>query len=244
MHLDQLLDRLPRRRKLATHELVAEVLREAITGGHLRANQPLPQDEIAAQLRVSHIPVREALRQLQSEGLVTYQPNRGAQVSALTPEEIREIYEIRAILETDAVRRATSRLSQATLDQAERILDAAEAATDGAAWGSHDVDFHQLIYDLDGRPRLHELIEGLLRRVDRYWLSYGLMLKHRRQFETEHRELLAAITARNASRAVSLLAEHLEGASERLIAELGDDPGLAVSKRTTTLDDRTVTADD
>jgi DNA-binding GntR family transcriptional regulator len=70
------------------------------------------------------------------------------------------------------------------------------------------------------------------------------MLKHRRQFEAEHRQLLAAITARNASRAVSLLTEHLEGASDRLIAELGDDPGLAVSKRTTTLDDRTVTADD
>jgi DNA-binding GntR family transcriptional regulator len=106
------------------------------------------------------------------------------------------------------------------------------------------VDFHQLIYDLDGRPRLHELIEGLLRRVDRYWLSYGLMLKHRRQFEAEHRELLAAITGRNAPRAATLLAEHLEGASERLIAELGEDPGLTVSKRGTTLDDRTVPADD
>ena len=220
MHLDLLLDRVPRRRKLATHELVAEVLREAITGGHLRANQPLPQDEIAAQLQVSHIPVREALRQLQSEGLVTYQPNRGATVSALTPEEIREIYEIRAILETAAVRRAASRLSEATLAQAARILDAAEAATDGASWGSYDVDFHQLIYDLEGRPRLHELIGGLLRRVDRYWLMHGLMLRHRRQFEAEHRALLAAIAAGDAERAAELLEEHLAGASGHLIAEL------------------------
>jgi len=244
MHLDQLLDRIPRRRKLATHELVAEVLREAITGGHLRANQPLPQDEIAAQLRVSHIPVREALRQLQSEGLVTYQPNRGAQVSALTSEEIREIYEIRAILETAAVRQATPRLSPATLEQAGRILDAAEAATDGAAWGSHDVDFHQLIYDLDGRPRLHELIAGLLRRVDRYWLTHGLMLKHRRQFEVEHRKLLAAITTRDASRAVQVLTEHLEGASKHLIAELGDNPEAVRSYRGGEVEDRTVAAED
>jgi DNA-binding GntR family transcriptional regulator len=220
VHLDQLLDRLPRRRKLATHELVAEVLREAITGGYLRANQPLPQDEIAAQLRVSHIPVREALRQLQSEGLVTYQANRGATVSALTPEEIREIYDIRAILETAAVRRATPRLTDATLAQAARTLDAAELAADGASWGSHDVDYHQLIYDLEGRPRLHELIAGLLRRVDRYWLTHGLMLKHRREFEQEHRALLAAISARDADRAAALLGEHLVGASEYLIAEL------------------------
>jgi len=229
MQLDQLLDRLPRRRKLASHELVAEVLREAITGGHLRANQPLPQDEIAAQLRVSHIPVREALRQLQSEGLVTYQPNRGAQVSALTPEEIREIYEIRAILETAAVRRATPRLSPATLEQAERILDAAEAATDGAAWGSHDVDFHQLIYDLGDRPRLQELIAGLLRRVDRYWLMHGLMLAHRSQFEGEHRSLLAAIAARDADRAAALLHRHLAGASEHLVAELAESQAAMAS---------------
>lgn len=222
MQLDQILDRLPRRRKLATHELVAEVLREAITGGHLKANAPLLQEEIAAQLRVSHIPVREALRQLQSEGLVTYQPNRGATVSALNAEEIREIYEIRAILETAAIRRATARLSGATLAQAARILDAAEAATDGATWGSLDVDFHQLIYDLRDRPRLHELIAGLLRRVDRYWLTHGLMLTHRREFEQEHRALLAAIEARDAERAATLLEEHLAGASEHLIAALGE----------------------
>jgi DNA-binding GntR family transcriptional regulator len=96
--LDRVLANLPRRRRQASHELVADVLREAITTGHLLANQPLPQDEIASQLRVSHIPVREALRQLQSEGLVTYQANRGATVTALTPAEIREIYEIRVIL--------------------------------------------------------------------------------------------------------------------------------------------------
>ncbi len=230
MQLDQLLDRLPRRRKLATHELVAEVLREAITGGHLRANQPLPQDEIAAQLRVSHIPVREALRQLQSEGLVTYQPNRGAQVSALTAEEISEIYDIRAILETAAVRRATPRLSLATLQQAERILDAAEAATDGAAWGSHDVDFHQLIYDLDGRPRLQELISGLLRRVDRYWLTHGLMLTHRDEFEREHRSLLEALRRRDGDAAAQLLEQHLTGAAELLVAELQRE-GLAGAAR-------------
>lgn len=220
MHLELFLDRLPRRRKLATHELVAEVLREAITGGHLKANQPLPQDEIAAQLKVSHIPVREALRQLQSEGLVTYQPNRGAAVSSLTGEEIREIYDIRVILETAAIRAATPRLTEAELEQAGLILQAAERAEDGAAWGSHDVDFHQLVYHLESRPRLKELISGLLRRVDRYWLIHGLMLTHRLAFEHEHRELLSALHARDPQRAALVLERHLTGASEMLIAEL------------------------
>jgi DNA-binding GntR family transcriptional regulator len=220
VQLDRILQRLPASRRLSTHELVAEVLREAITSGHLKANDPLPQQEIAAQLEVSHIPVREALRQLQSEGLVTYQPNHGATVTAHTPDEIREIYEIRAILETAAVRRAAARLSDADLAQAEELLKLTERARDDAAWGSHDLDFHRLIYDLDSRPRLRELIDGLLRRVDRYWRVHGLMLKHRREFEAEHRKLLAALRARDGERAAKVLERHLTGAAELLVAAL------------------------
>ncbi len=206
--------------KQAAHELVAAVLREAITSGQLRGHEPLLQDEIAAQLNVSHIPVREALRQLQSEGLVTYQANRGATVTSLAPEEIREIYEIRATLETAAIRRATKVLTAQALADAARILDRAEAANDGADWGSLDVDFHQVIYALDGRPRLREMIDGLLRRVDRYWLSHGLMLQHRAAFDREHRALLATIERRDADAAAALLEQHLAGAAALLISEL------------------------
>lgn len=218
VELDQVQRRLPRRRKVATHEMVAEVLREAIASGHLKASQPLPQDEIAAQLQVSHIPVREALRQLQSEGLVTYQANRGATVSALRPDEIREIYDIRIILEGAAIRRAATSLTPDQLDQAERMLDLAEADQDGAAWGAHDVEFHQLIYNLDQRPHLRELIDGLLRRVDRYWLIQGLMLQHRAAFDREHRALLAALRAQDADRAATILESHLAGAARLLSA--------------------------
>ena len=220
MELARVLRRVDRPRKQATHELVASVLREAITSGQLKANEPLPQDEIAAQLSVSHIPVREALRQLESEGLVTYQPNRGATVSSLTPEEIREIYDIRRILETDAVRRAATRLSAAQFGHAAGLLDRSERTDDGAEWGSLDIEFHRTVYDLSDRPRLEELITGLLRRVDRYWLSHGLMLKHRETFEREHRALLAALKQRDAAESSRILAEHLAGASDYLITEL------------------------
>ncbi|HET8625156.1 MAG TPA: GntR family transcriptional regulator [Gemmatimonadales bacterium] len=220
MQLEQVLAGMPRLQKQATHEMVAAVLREAISTGVLRANQPLPQDEIASRLSVSHIPVREALRQLQSEGLVTYQPNRGAAVSALTPAEIREIYDIRVLLESAAVRRATPHLGAHELDRARAILDEAEVVQDGARWGALDVEFHQLVYHLQDRPRLGEMIAGLLRRVDRYWLSHGLMLTHRREFETEHRELLAAVQRRDPNGAAALLERHLTGAAEFLVTEL------------------------
>jgi DNA-binding GntR family transcriptional regulator len=220
LDLNRVLNRSPRAPRQATHELVAAALREAITTGQLRGNQPLPQDEIAAQFKVSHIPVREALRQLEAEGLVTYQANRGATVTALTPGEISEIYQIRSILETAALRRAVARLSPTVLAHAGQILDQAERATDGAEWGSLDVEFHRTIYDLDDRPRLKELIEGLLRRVDRYWLSHGLMLKYRDTFDREHRELLAAVTSGNAEVAARVLDAHLTDACGLLVAEL------------------------
>ncbi len=229
MDLAGVLTRMPRVRKQATHELVAAVLREAITAGHLRGNQPLPQDEIAAQLDVSHIPVREALRQLQSEGLVTYQQNRGASVTALTPGEIREIYEIRAILETAAISQACRQLPPEKLARAAGILDDAERTTDPAVWGSLDVEFHELIYALEDRPRLHELIAGLLRRVDRYWLSHGLMLRHRAEFEREHRALLDAVTQGDAVAAGTFLRGHLAGASDLLITEMASLEGTAPS---------------
>ncbi|MEP7327304.1 MAG: GntR family transcriptional regulator [Gemmatimonadota bacterium] len=220
LKIDQVLGRVKRPGRKATHEVVAAVLREAITSGQLKANQPLPQAEIAANLQVSHIPVREALRQLESEGLVTYQANRGAMVSALSSAEIREIYEIRAMLETGAIRRAVPNLTAENLVRAAALLDLAEQADDGATWGSLDMEFHSLVYHLDDRPRFQELITELLRRVDRYWLSYSLMLKYRDSFEREHRALLAALTARDAECAVALLDAHLVGACDRLIAEI------------------------
>ena len=220
MRLDLILEKIPRSHKQSSHELVAAVLREAITAGVLKANQPLPQDEIASQLRVSHIPVREALRQLQSEGLVSYQANRGATVTALTPDEIKEIYEIRVILETAAIRRAAPRLSAETLAEAARTLDAAERATESSVWGALDVDFHRLVYALDDRPRMDELITGLLRRVDRYWTLHGLMLKHRDTFDREHRGILEALQHRDGDVAAHILEQHLTGAASLLIRAL------------------------
>ena len=220
MSINQALGRLKRPGRQATHEVVAAVLREAITTGRLKAKQPLPQAEIAANLQVSHIPVREALRQLESEGLVTYQANRGATVSALSTSEIREIYEIRALLESGAIKRAAPLLPEDSLAEAAIVLDQAERSEDGATWGTLDMEFHTLVYHLAERPRLQELITELLRRVDRYWMSYGLMLKYRHEFESEHRHLLDALSTRDAGRAETLLVAHLNGACERLIAEI------------------------
>ena len=130
---------------------------------------------------------------------------------------------------TAAITRACADIDPEKLAQASRILAESEGTDDAARWGSLDVEFHELIYALEGRPRLHELIAGLLRRVDRYWLSHGLMLRHRSEFEQEHRALLEAVAQGDAVRAGRCLEGHLAGAASLLIAEMARLDGPAPS---------------
>jgi len=138
-----------------TPSLVAEVLREAILRGVLKGGQPLPQDELAARFGLSRIPIREALRQLEGEGLVTVYPHRGAVVSELSGEELQEMCEIRIALETAAVRLAIPHLDGETLSRAEAILTATDRETDVVAhWSKNNWTFHSTLYMPAHRPRL------------------------------------------------------------------------------------------
>src|SRR5919109_2688492 len=106
------------RERRTTQELVFEFLRDAILSGRLRDGSHLIQDKIANELNVSRVPVREALLQLESEGLVRMEAHRGATVVWLSPEEVAEIFEIRALLVTGAVHLVVPHLTE---DQLERL---------------------------------------------------------------------------------------------------------------------------
>src|SRR5947209_10797712 len=103
--------------------MTVEALRERILRGDLPEGEPLRQDALADELGVSRIPVREALRQLEAEGLVTFSPHRGAVVSSLSLEEISELFELRAEIECDLVCRAIPNMTKEQLDRATEVLD-------------------------------------------------------------------------------------------------------------------------
>ena len=116
--------------------MTLDAIRDGILHGIYTEGEPLRQDALAAELGVSRIPIREALRQLEAEGLVTFSPHRGAIVSILSLAEIEEVFDIRANLEPDLLRRAIPRLTTYQLDQADEILDRkalAERAHEGLA---------------------------------------------------------------------------------------------------------------
>ena len=116
-----------------TPDYIAGALRNAILQGRFQAGQPLRQDQIAAELGVSKVPVREALVQLKGEGLVTFLPNRGAVVTELSATEVDEIYSMRIALETKALERAIPYLSSADFIRARGVLEIIEESRTGSS---------------------------------------------------------------------------------------------------------------
>ena len=129
------------------HELVRETLREAILHGDLRPGTRLVQAEVAEQLSVSTTPVREALRDLASEGLIELDAHRGGTVLELTAEEMEEVYDIRLVLEVEAMRRAVRNMSPDVIEAAEQIHEEMLSSGPGSMkWVSMNRDFHMTIY--------------------------------------------------------------------------------------------------
>lgn len=201
----------------STPAVVADVLREAILRGILAAGQQLRQEEIARQLGVSHIPVREALRQLEAEGLVRLRPYRGFEVSELSPEEVEELYEIRIPLECQALRLALPHLTDQDLEQAQAVLDAIDAEADPSAWSELNTRFHSILYAPSGRQRLLNLIRTLRTNVDRYLRLYISVMQRKAYSQREHRAILEAVRRRDEAQALRALEEHLDIACRMLV---------------------------
>ena len=205
----------------STGDWIAKSLRADIMQGRLKSEEPLRQDEIAAKFGVSKIPVREALSQLKAEGLVDFFPNRGAAVSKLSPAEAEEIYILRIALETTALRRAIPHLTVANLIQAEEILNAIDQEQDIAQWGELNWEFHATLYYPANLPRLMDWIEILHINVARYLVVYLAGMDYQKASQNEHREILEACRHGDVETAIAFLTQHLQSASNHLVAYLG-----------------------
>lgn len=197
-------------------DAVTQALRQAILAGSLVGGQILRQENLANQLGVSRLPVREAIRQLNSEGLVQITAHRGAVVVALSADDIREIYDIRVGLETTALRLALPHLSPAILRRAAGVMHEIDSVTGAVAWGAHNWLFHITLYTPAQRPRLLALIRTMHDNVGRYLQVYPALIQQQHYSQQEHQQLLAACQAQDEQAALRILRLHLEGASERL----------------------------
>lgn len=198
----------------STSRYIADALRTAIVEGSLLPGEPLRQDAIARRFSVSAIPVREAFRQLESEGWLSIEPNRGASVSLQSADEAREIYEIRASLESLAIGIAIDRHTDVTLARSRELLEAASRERDEALYVVRNEQFHMSLYEPAERPHLMELIGTMHRRGERYLRMKFGMPTFKGQSDAEHEGILAALRERKIEVAQTLVARHLLATGE------------------------------
>ena len=201
-------------------------IRQRILDGHYPAGSQLRQDGLAAEFGASRIPVREALFQLEAEGLVRIHPHRGATVAPLSPADAAEALELRAVLEPRLLALSAPRLTDADFEQADRLLDDyAVALREGATarWGTLNTQFHLLLYSRADRPRTLGLVGSLLAECDRYTrLQLSTDAGELERADREHREILRLCRNGHASAACALLVDHVTHVSTALMAFLGE----------------------
>lgn len=196
---------------------VVEKLRERILSGRLPGGVQLKQEQLAQEFGVSRIPVREALKSLEAEGLVRHELYKGAVVAESSVEEMIEMLDIRIGLETRALRLAFPYFTQAALDEAQAILERYNVAESPREWSEFNKQFHLALYRPAGKPRLLQMIENLTRGTERQMHLHISRTVGRDHPQEEHFALLAACRAGKVEEALRLLEAHIAGTQAALL---------------------------
>jgi DNA-binding GntR family transcriptional regulator len=199
---------------------VLDAIRHAILAGQLRPGQSLVEAELAQALGVSKTPVREALKTLAGAGLVTMSPYRGATVRVIDGEQAYAIYDLRLLLEPEAVRRAVSR--SGGWDAARTALERADASPDEAQRSLANREFHRALYLNCGNPLLVGALDDLRDQTALVSAAAWQQQPSWQQEAGEHRAILAAAEAGDAAGAGRLLAAHIANFAARHFPGAGD----------------------
>jgi DNA-binding GntR family transcriptional regulator len=201
------------RERRTTQELVVEFLRDGILSGGLRGGARLVQDKIATELNVSRVPVREALLQLEAEGLVRMEAHRGASVVWLSPEEIAEIFDIRELLVLDAIRRLVPTVTDKQVARLAEIDRRQSTEKNMATRVRLTHAFYTTLFESLNRPRQRALMDKLEREVERY-------LQPLERPHLGHTRFIDALRKRNAERATAIMCDHLRRVRDRALEQV------------------------
>lgn len=194
------------------YEYVRDVLRQSILEGRLDGGTRLVQNEIAQQLGVSTTPVREALRDLATEGLVQLDAHRGGIVNRLTYDDLLEIHELCRLVEPEAMRQVVLLAPDSVIDEARALTHRLRQESDPVRWAQLNREFHACLLDAIPSKRYRDLLKGLRGSVAPY-VAMALRSQgpdHFHSANTEHEDLLDALAARDADRCAELARTHVD----------------------------------
>ncbi|TXH38711.1 MAG: GntR family transcriptional regulator [Rhodospirillaceae bacterium] len=201
-------------------EQVADLLRQRILSGALPAGTPIRQEPLAAELGISRIPLREALKQLEAEGFVTIASHKGATVAPLSVAEIEELFQLRLRLETWMLGLALPRLAEADFAALDQLIAEQRAPDSLPRWGELNWRFHEVMYRPADRPLTLKMLKRIHDNIDRYLrLEISLSAGRNRAYR-EHEDLLAHCRKGDVAVALDLLERHIQQTANSLIDHL------------------------
>ena len=190
-------------------DAVRAALKQDILKGVLKGGEPLRQDNVAQRFNTSRVPVREALRQLEAEGLVTFHPRRGACVSELEASDVLEMFEVRVALEAHAIRLAIPNMTHQDFEAAEALVSNYRADIDAEQWEDQNWKFHYTLYLPAHCDRLLSLIETNYFHAARFLRVRIAEATGTEEPHKEHQKLLELCQHREVDKAAALLTQHI-----------------------------------
>jgi|MEHZ01.4.fsa_nt_MEHZ011285865.1_2 DNA-binding GntR family transcriptional regulator len=194
-------------------DFLFDSLEEEISSGKMGPGFALRQDEIAKRFDVSRIPVREALLRLESAGLISIKSNRGAYVIEMNQQEIKEVYDLRILLECDVLSKAIPKMTAQDIENIRHAATLAELGEHKPNWKKLDKEFHFSLYCPAGQKRQLSIIDGLRNTSRWYRSAYNSLPHNLGDFLKEHWLLVEACQAGDVERGVEILRTHLERAA-------------------------------
>ncbi|MDM5200582.1 GntR family transcriptional regulator [Fictibacillus enclensis] len=203
------------------HLKVTNVIREAIIRGDFKPGERLKQSDLAEQLGVSRMPVREAFRKLEAEGLIQLEPHKGAIIKSIHKEELEEIYTLRAEMERMAVVQAADLLTQEDLDALKALVEKMEVETEPEEFVLANIEFHKLLIKRCTWNRLTNFISTLWSGLPQQ--TPHLISGQIEKSKIEHREIYEALDNKDKEKAGRLVSQHILRTGEMLIQSLSKD---------------------
>ena len=213
---------------LPLRDVVFKTLRKGILTGELKPGERLMEIHLANRLGVSRTPIREAIRKLELEGLVTMVPRRGAEVANITEKNLKDALEVRQALESLAIELACERITEENKEELRQKRDQVETAVrtgDTGAIASADVAFHDAIVEFSGNMRLIQLVGNLGEQMYRYRFEYIKDVSKHSQIMSEHRIMFDSIMENDRAKAARIVKVHINNQEEAIMRQIQKEQG-------------------
>lgn len=211
---------------LPLRDVVFNTLRESILKGEMKPGERLMEIHLADKLGVSRTPIREAIRKLELEGLVTMIPRRGAEVAQISPKGLQDVLEVRQALDALAMELACERITQEEIRRLRHACDRFREVTrtrDAVQIAQADVELHDIIVQAGGNERLAQMVGNLSQQMYRYRLEYIKDISQHGRLIEEHEEIFRCVSTRDREAGARAIKMHIYNQEQSILTQIGQN---------------------